>query len=265
MLRNVRPDGNLSGLACPSCGRTGVLRRHGSYTRHLATEEGEGPIRIRRARCRACSSTHALLPPGVVPRMLHSESIHLEVAAAWARGTPARSVRESLRMPETTRRRVLGRARAALCALLSCPPGRGAAPPRHRGRAPAAHPHGTPATQPGVYRARRLSLTDRALHVVADGATGRIIAARCAEHGGASALLEALRCAVDAEGAPKRLLADNGPLAGGRLADACAELGIRLEAEAVPSPARGHIERMLRSQMPLAQGPGPSEEGEVAL
>ena len=83
MLRNVRPDGNLSGLACPSCGRTGVLRRHGSYTRHLATEEGEGPIRIRRARCRACSSTHALLPPGVVPRMLHSESIHLEVAAAW--------------------------------------------------------------------------------------------------------------------------------------------------------------------------------------
>ena len=124
MLRNVRPDGNLSGLACPSCGRTGVLRRHGSYTRHLATEEGEGPIRIRRARCRACSSTHALLPPGVVPRMLHSESIHLEVAAAWARGKPARSVRESLRMPETTRRRVLGRARAALCALLSCPPGR---------------------------------------------------------------------------------------------------------------------------------------------
>ena len=103
------------------------------------------------------------------------------------------------------------------------------------------------------------------LHVVADGATGRIIAARCAEHGGASALLEALRCAVDAEGAPKRLLADNGPLAGGRLADACAELGIRLEAEAVPSPARGRIERMLRSQMPLARGPGPSEEGEVAL
>lgn len=316
MLRNVRPDGNLSGLTCPSCGRTGVLRRHGSYTRHLATEEGEGPIRIRRARCRACSSTHALLPPGVVPRMLHSESVHLAVAAAWAQGTTARSVRESLRMPETTRRRVLGRARAALCALLSCPPGRGAAPPRHRGRAPAAHPHGTPATQPGVYRAREPAhtLASRArkaarttgrrlitvgkrtkrkieaaraaqvttwvaetlrlvrggkagsayLHVVADGASGRIIAARCSERGGASALLEALRCAVDAEGAPKRLLADNGPLAGGRLADACAELGIRLEAEAVPLPARGHIERMLRSHLPLAQGPGPSEEGEVA-
>lgn len=124
MLRNVAPDGNLRGRACPSCGCPGNFTRHGSYERFLRTEDGERRIRVRRVVCRSCGATHALLPPGVVPYRLHSEGACLAVAAAWARGTPARAVRESLSMPESTRRRVLSRTRARLCSLLSCPASR---------------------------------------------------------------------------------------------------------------------------------------------
>ena len=119
MLRNVEPGGKLSGRACPSCGCRGNFAGHGSYSRSLATERGEERIRVRRAMCRSCGATHALLPLGVVPYRLHSDAVCVAVVYEWSAGTPAREVRSRLRMPETTRRRVLARTRARLCSLLS--------------------------------------------------------------------------------------------------------------------------------------------------
>lgn len=125
MLRNITPEGNLSAIPCPRCGCRGNYAPHGSYVRHLATEAGEGPVRVRRVRCLSCMATHALLPPDVVPYRLYSESLCIAVALAWARGESASSVRARYGLPETSRRRVLSSTRARLRSLLSCPAGRG--------------------------------------------------------------------------------------------------------------------------------------------
>ena len=52
---------------CPSCGASHTLKRHGTYTRTVATEWGEERLSIQRVRCRACRRTHALLYDFLVP------------------------------------------------------------------------------------------------------------------------------------------------------------------------------------------------------
>lgn len=92
MLRDITPEGSLSAIPCPRCGCRGNYAPHGSYVRHLATESGEGPVRVRRVRFLSCMATHALLPPGVVPYRLCSESLCTAAALALARGESASSV-----------------------------------------------------------------------------------------------------------------------------------------------------------------------------
>lgn len=67
MLRNFALQSNIYKATCPSCGVTGNWANHGSYTRHLVTQEQDEIITINRLKCLSCGSTHALLPPDVVP------------------------------------------------------------------------------------------------------------------------------------------------------------------------------------------------------
>ena len=52
------------GIGCPTC-RDGVLGGWG-YARARQIEGLSGPLRPRRARCRACTATHVLLPVTVL-------------------------------------------------------------------------------------------------------------------------------------------------------------------------------------------------------
>lgn len=58
------------GIACPTCG-DGVLGGWG-YARVRQVEGLSDPVRPRRARCRACTVTHVLLPVTVLLRRAYS-------------------------------------------------------------------------------------------------------------------------------------------------------------------------------------------------
>ena len=148
MLRNVGPDGNLSGVSCPECGAVGRFWGHGSYSRTIVHRGREEGVRVRRVRCVAdgCGTTHAVLPGSVVPYKSHSAAFVVAVLAAWAKGASNREVRESFGISESTRRRIVSGARARACALLACgasraavaaaiaSAGAGALPDMHLGR-----------------------------------------------------------------------------------------------------------------------------------
>lgn len=57
---------HYSCLAC-TCGHSGCLSPHGSYTRSIKTDHKTIRIRIRRVVCSICGHTHALIPSCIVP------------------------------------------------------------------------------------------------------------------------------------------------------------------------------------------------------
>lgn len=120
MLREPSGGGNPLSLPCPSCGCAGNYVRHGAYLRHVVHRGREERVEVTRVRCMSCASTHAVIPPGVVPYRAHSEGLVLAVLAAWAAGRPNAEVRRAFGISETTRRRMLAGARRRACALLAC-------------------------------------------------------------------------------------------------------------------------------------------------
>lgn len=110
MLTNVAEGCDVRALSCPTCGAAGTLTLHGRYARHLATCLGERLLSVRRAICGACGRTHALLPPGAVPRSPYSAGVHALVSSARRLGITNSQVRALLAIPETTRRRILAAA-----------------------------------------------------------------------------------------------------------------------------------------------------------
>ena len=120
MLREPTSGGNPLAMPCPRCGCPGNYVGHGSYLRHVVHRGREERISVRRVRCVGCMSTHALMPPGVVPYRQHSEGLVLAVLAAWASGTSNAEVRRAFGISETTRRRMVSGCRRRACALLAC-------------------------------------------------------------------------------------------------------------------------------------------------
>ena len=120
MLREDPAGGNPLAMPCPRCGCRGNYVAHGSYLRHVVHRGREERVVVRRGRCASCMSTHALIPPGVVPYRQFSEGLVLAVLAAWAAGTSNAEVRRAFGVSETTRRRMVSGARRRACALLAC-------------------------------------------------------------------------------------------------------------------------------------------------
>lgn len=120
MLRESPSVGNPLAAPCSSCGCAGDYAPHGRYERCVVHRGREERLEIRRVRCRGCGATHAVIPPGVVPYLLHSEGLVLAVLAAWASGSSNAEVRRAFGITETTRRRLLSGAGRRACALLAC-------------------------------------------------------------------------------------------------------------------------------------------------
>jgi hypothetical protein len=111
MLSSGQGPGLAGGELCPGCGREGVLGRWGSYPRLVRWGAGTSVLRVRRAMCRGCGATHALLPACLYGRRMDLASA-IGVALAFAvRGGGFRPVAVVLGVPETTVRSWLRRAR----------------------------------------------------------------------------------------------------------------------------------------------------------
>jgi transposase-like protein len=97
-------------LACPSCG--GMLRPWGrTGQRTVVAADGPIAVRLDRGRCRACRTTHVVLPATLVPRRSYSLG---RIAAALAEaglGAGSRSIAARIDVPVGTVRSWLRRAR----------------------------------------------------------------------------------------------------------------------------------------------------------
>jgi transposase-like protein len=98
-------------LACPSCG--GMLRPWG-HTRERTVVAADGVIGVRldRARCRACRSTHVVLPATLIPRRSYPLGRIAAALAAAGQGAGFRSIAARMDLPAATVRSWLRRARA---------------------------------------------------------------------------------------------------------------------------------------------------------
>ena len=76
-------------LECPLCG--GVLARWG-HARPRVLRGGQGPVRLRRARCPGCGSTHVLLPAFALLRRADLAEVIGAALAARAVGKGARPI-----------------------------------------------------------------------------------------------------------------------------------------------------------------------------
>lgn len=130
MLRDFDDSCKLSDAECPRCDAAGNFRRHASYERNLVTEEGAGRVTIERVMCLSCRTTHALIPPDVVPYRQHSLGLHLAVARSWSEGASLSQMAARFGLAPTTLLRILRTVRVFLAVLLACG--------RERGRIRAA-------------------------------------------------------------------------------------------------------------------------------
>ena len=69
-----------------SCGHSGCLVGHGSYTRSLKTALGKIPLLIRRVQCSFCNATHALHLSGIVPYSQVPLADHAAIAVSYENG-----------------------------------------------------------------------------------------------------------------------------------------------------------------------------------
>lgn len=108
----VETDLASGAVACPSC--DGALGAWGfARWRTLRSESGPVALRPRRARCRSCSSTHVLLPDGVLARRVDTVAVIGAALSFAASGAGHRSVAERVGRPPSTVRGWLRRFRAA--------------------------------------------------------------------------------------------------------------------------------------------------------
>lgn len=99
-----------AGERCPAC--SGELRPWGSYRRWVRRAGETLALRVRRARCRACEGTHALLPSFLCARRRDlAEAIFAALCQA-AEGRGHRPIAEAASVPVTTARGWLRRLRA---------------------------------------------------------------------------------------------------------------------------------------------------------
>jgi Domain of unknown function (DUF6431) len=92
-------------LACPGCTRP--LRPWGHARARTVRDHGHATLalRPRRARCRTCRVTHALLPAVVTPRPADTTAVIGSALLASARGTGYRQIALQLDRPLSTVRR----------------------------------------------------------------------------------------------------------------------------------------------------------------
>lgn len=108
VLRNFAPQSNIYKAECPSCEVTGNWASHGSYTRHLVTQNNEELISIQRMKCLSCGHTHALLPPEVVPYRHFSLTFLIDVCKARVSdGAPVKDVCKRFSIGTTTLYRII--------------------------------------------------------------------------------------------------------------------------------------------------------------
>lgn len=69
-----------------SCGLSGCLVGHGTYTRSLKTALGKIPLQLRRVQCNICHATHALMLSGIVPYSQVPLSDHAAIASSYENG-----------------------------------------------------------------------------------------------------------------------------------------------------------------------------------
>jgi hypothetical protein len=99
----ARVEGELVGglLACPSCG--GVLGPWGhARARVLRCAGGDVVLRPRRTKCRACASTHVLLPDLCLLRRRDEVAVIGAAVEAKASGRGHRRIAEGLGVPAAT-------------------------------------------------------------------------------------------------------------------------------------------------------------------
>ncbi len=113
-LEVPRPD-------CPDCVRAMVF--WGSYDRPVRIGTIELRLRIRRAMCKSCCSSHALLPDLVAVGRLDPVEVIGEAVAEMASGATAGAIARRISLPYTTvrdwRRRLASRARLLSAGLLA--------------------------------------------------------------------------------------------------------------------------------------------------
>ena len=115
MLRAGIGPALSAGMRCPGC--SGGLGRWGSYRRWVRVSRASFGLLVRRARCKACERTHALLPGFLLARrrdVVDVVGCALEMAAA---GRGYRPIAEALGLGETTVRSWLRRLRARVDVL----------------------------------------------------------------------------------------------------------------------------------------------------
>ena len=141
MLRAGVGPSLAAGMRCPGC--AGELGSWGGYRRRVRVGRAEFRLLVRRARCRACARTHALLPGFLLGRRLDVvDAVGCALGMA-ADGRGYRPIAAALGVPGSTVRGWLRRLRAradVLCGWfvglavgLSEPPAR--APPERSGLA----------------------------------------------------------------------------------------------------------------------------------
>jgi hypothetical protein len=97
----VEADLAAGRLCCPGC--DGALRRWGfARERNVRTLTGIRPITPRRAYCRHCETTHALLPAWAVPRRRDSAHVIGQALLEHARGLGHRRIAARLERPPGT-------------------------------------------------------------------------------------------------------------------------------------------------------------------
>jgi transposase-like protein len=94
---------------CPACG--GRLGRWGYYRRWVRRAEENFSLRLRRARCRPCRRTHALLPSFLFARRIDLAEAIFGALTMGAEGRGHRAAAARAGVPETTARSWLRRAR----------------------------------------------------------------------------------------------------------------------------------------------------------
>ncbi len=97
------------GACCPACG--GELGRWGSYRRWVRRAQETWALRVRRARCRRCRATHALLPSFLFARRIDLAAAIFGALTMGAEGRGHRAAAQAAGVPETTARGWLRRAR----------------------------------------------------------------------------------------------------------------------------------------------------------
>jgi transposase-like protein len=115
MLRAGIGPGLGAGMRCPAC--AGALGSWGSYRRRVRVSRAMFRLLVRRARCKGCERTHALLPGFLLARRLDwvdAVGCALEMAAE---GRGYRPIAAALGRKETTVRSWLRRLRARVDVL----------------------------------------------------------------------------------------------------------------------------------------------------